>query len=51
MTVSLAREGEGLGAMWGEEKIKEYLKKAAFQAIQENKLALDIQNNRYVVRK
>ena len=30
MTVSLAQGGEGLGAMWGEEKTREYLQKAGF---------------------
>ena len=51
MTVSLAQNGEGLGAMWGEEKTKEYLTKAGFKSIETNKLAHDIQNNWYVVRK
>ena len=51
MTVSLAQNGEGLGAMWGEEKTREYLKKAGFKSIETNKLAHDIQNNWYVVRK
>jgi 2-polyprenyl-3-methyl-5-hydroxy-6-metoxy-1,4-benzoquinol methylase len=51
MTVSLAQDGEGLGAMWGEEKTKEYLVKAGFSKIETNKLAHDIQNNWYVVRK
>ena len=30
MTVSLAQGGEGLGAMWGEEKTREYLQRAGF---------------------
>ena len=51
MTVSLSQGGEGLGAMWGEEKAREYLRKAGFQSIQTNQLAHDIQNNWYVVRK
>ncbi len=51
MTVSLAQGGEGLGAMWGEEKTKEYLANAGFTAVQTNKLVHDIQNNWYVVRK
>lgn len=50
MTVSLAQDGEGLGAMWGEEKTREYLFKAGFTSVQTNKLAHDIQNNWYVVR-
>jgi len=51
MTVSLSQGGEGLGAMWGEEKTREYLEKAAFKLIETNELAHDIQNNWYVVRK
>ena len=51
MTVSLAQGGEGLGAMWGEEKTREYLAKAGFGSITVNRLAHDIQNNWYVVRK
>lgn len=51
MTVSLAQNGEGLGAMWGEALTKEYLQKAGFSSIQVNKLEHDIQNNWYVVRK
>ncbi|MFT2009970.1 class I SAM-dependent methyltransferase [Pontibacter sp. 13R65] len=51
MTVSLAQNGEGLGAMWGEEKTREYLQKAGFTSVTTNKLAHDIQNNWYVVRK
>jgi 2-polyprenyl-3-methyl-5-hydroxy-6-metoxy-1,4-benzoquinol methylase len=51
MTVSLAQDGEGLGAMWGEEKTKQYLMNAGFGKIQVNRLTHDIQNNWYVVRK
>jgi ubiquinone/menaquinone biosynthesis C-methylase UbiE len=51
MTVSLAQDGEGLGAMWGEEKTREYLEKAGFRSVETNELAHDIQNNWYVVRK
>jgi SAM-dependent methyltransferase len=51
MTVSLAQDGEGLGAMWGEEKTREYLAKAGFRSVEKNELAHDIQNNWYVVRK
>jgi ubiquinone/menaquinone biosynthesis C-methylase UbiE len=51
MTVSLAQGGEGLGAMWGEEKTREYLVKAGFRSIETNRLDHDIQNNWYVVRK
>lgn len=51
MTVSLAQDGEGLGAMWGEEKTREYLRRAGFSSIETHKLAHDVQNNWYVVRK
>ena len=51
MTVSLAQGGEGLGAMWGEEKTREYLQRAGFQSIETHELAHDIQNNWYVVKK
>jgi 2-polyprenyl-3-methyl-5-hydroxy-6-metoxy-1,4-benzoquinol methylase len=51
MTVSLAQGGEGLGAMWGEEKTREYLGKAGFRSAVKHRLAHDIQNNWYVVTK
>jgi 2-polyprenyl-3-methyl-5-hydroxy-6-metoxy-1,4-benzoquinol methylase len=50
MTVSLAQGGEGLGAMWGEEKTREYLARAGFRSVEKHELAHDIQNNWYVVR-
>jgi len=51
MTVSLAQGGEGLGAMWGEERTREYLEKAGFRSVETHRLDHDIQNNWYVVRK
>jgi 2-polyprenyl-3-methyl-5-hydroxy-6-metoxy-1,4-benzoquinol methylase len=51
MTVSLAQGGEGLGAMWGEERTREYLQKAGFRSVTTHRLAHDIQNNWYVVTK
>ena len=51
MTVSLAQGGEGLGAMWGHEKTREYLGKAGFRSVKTYQPAHDIQNNWYVVRK
>jgi len=51
MTVSLAQGGEGLGAMWGEEKTREYLHRAGFRSVRKHELAHDIQNNWYVVTK
>jgi 2-polyprenyl-3-methyl-5-hydroxy-6-metoxy-1,4-benzoquinol methylase len=51
MTVSLAQGGEGLGAMWGEELTRDYLRRAGFTSIETHQPAHDIQNNWYVVRK
>ena len=51
MTVSLAQGGEGVGAMWGEEKTRDYLTRAGFRSITTHRLAHDIQNNWYVVTK
>ena len=51
MTVSPAQGGEGLGAMWGEEKTREYLSRARFRSVDKHELAHDPVNNWYVVRK
>ena len=51
MTVSLAQGGEGLGAMWGEKKTREYLHRAGFTSVETHQLAHDITNNWYVIRK
>lgn len=51
MTVSLAQGGEGLGAMWGERKTREYLAQAGFGSVTTHRLAHDIQNHWYVVTK
>lgn len=51
MTVSLAQGGEGLGAMWGEEKAREYLQRAGFRSVEVKTLAHDVQNNWYIARK
>jgi ubiquinone/menaquinone biosynthesis C-methylase UbiE len=51
MTVSLAQGGDGVGAMWGEEKTREYLTRAGFRSITTHRLAHDIQNNWYIVTK
>jgi SAM-dependent methyltransferase len=50
MTVSLAQGGDGLGAMWGEERAREYLRAAGFTSVEAHQLPHDIQNNWYVVR-
>lgn len=49
MTVSLAQGGEGLGAMWGEEKTREYLQLAGFDDIKTHRLEHDIQNLWYLM--
>ena len=51
MTVSLAQGGEGLGAMWGVEKTREYLEKAGFRSVETHRLAHNVTNNVYVARK
>ena len=51
MTVSLAQGGEGVGAMWGEQLTRDYLRRAGFSSIETHQPAHDIQNNWYVVRK
>jgi ubiquinone/menaquinone biosynthesis C-methylase UbiE len=50
MTVSLAQGGEGLGAMWGEEKARDYLTRAGFASVEKHELTHDIQNDWYVAR-
>jgi 2-polyprenyl-3-methyl-5-hydroxy-6-metoxy-1,4-benzoquinol methylase len=50
MTVSLAQGGEGLGAMWGEQKAREYVMRAGFRSFEKHELAHDLQNNWYVIR-
>ena len=51
MTVSLAQGGEGVGAMWGEQMTREYLRRAGFRSAETHQPAHDIQNNWYVIRK
>jgi SAM-dependent methyltransferase len=51
MTVSLAQNGEGLGAMWGERTTREYLARAGFGTVETKHLPHDLQNNWYVVRR
>ncbi len=51
MTVSLAQNGDGLGAMWGREKARKLLRKAGFKSIKIHRLDHDIQNDYYVIRK
>lgn len=50
MTVSLAQGGDGLGAMWGEEKARELLIEAGFSSIEVHLLEHDPFNAYFVVR-
>ena len=51
MTVSLAQGGEGLGAMWGQEKATEMLGDAGFARVEVQQLPHDIINSYYVSTK
>lgn len=51
MTVSLAQDGDGLGAMWGHEKACAMLSDAGFRDVQVRNLPHDILNSYYIVRK
>jgi len=50
MTVSLALEGEGLGAVWGEQKARELLAEAGFADPQLHSVEGDITNHYFVAR-
>ena len=51
MTVSLAADGMGLGAEWGQEKALEMLKEAGFTTVEIKQLDHDFLNNFYIVKK
>ncbi len=51
MTVSLALNGEGLGAMWGEEKARDLLLEAGFTQVQVERLPHDFQNCYFIATK
>jgi hypothetical protein len=51
MTVSLALDGSGLGAMWGKEKALEMLSVAGFPQVEVHKLEHDFQNYFYIAGK
>jgi ubiquinone/menaquinone biosynthesis C-methylase UbiE len=51
LSVSLAQNGAGLGAMWGEEMAREMLKKVGFTKVEAKKLPHDFQNVYYIIRK
>jgi 2-polyprenyl-3-methyl-5-hydroxy-6-metoxy-1,4-benzoquinol methylase len=50
MTVSLAQGGDGLGAMWGEQKARELLAEAGFTSVDVHLLEHDPFNAYFVVR-
>jgi SAM-dependent methyltransferase len=51
MTVSLALDGAGLGAMWGEQKAREMLAEAGFSQVDVKRIEDDLFNNYYVATK
>jgi len=51
MTVSLAQNGAGLGAMWGREKALEMLDEAGFADVEIKRLPHDFQNDFYIATK
>jgi SAM-dependent methyltransferase len=50
MTVSLAQNGEGLGAMWGEQKARQMLAEAGFRQVEVKQVPGDVINNYYIAR-
>ncbi len=50
MTVSLAQDGKGLGAMWGRQTAERMLREAGFSRIEVRRLQHDIQNDYWVIR-
>jgi 2-polyprenyl-3-methyl-5-hydroxy-6-metoxy-1,4-benzoquinol methylase len=51
MTVSLAYDGEGLGAMWGEERAREIFTDSGFSDIEVRRVPGDSVNNYYICTK
>lgn len=51
MTVSLALNGAGLGAMWGEQKALQMLSEAGFKNVKVQQIPGDIFNNYYIAKK
>jgi ubiquinone/menaquinone biosynthesis C-methylase UbiE len=51
MTVSLAYDGEGLGAVWGEQKALEMMRAAGFTDTKVKRVEGDVLNNYYVATK
>lgn len=51
MSVSLAQDGEGLGAMWGEQKARDMLAQAGFIQVEVKQVPGDILNQYYLATK
>lgn len=51
MTVSLALDGAGLGAMWGEQKSRQMLAEAGFTRVEVKQIEGDLFNNYFIGRK
>jgi SAM-dependent methyltransferase len=51
MTVSLALDGAGLGAMWGEQKAREMLAEVGFNSVETKRIDDDITTAYYVARR
>jgi SAM-dependent methyltransferase len=51
MTVSLALDGEGLGAMWGEQRARQMLADAGFSHVVVKQIESDLFNNYYIASK
>jgi hypothetical protein len=51
MTVSLAYDGVGLGAMWGVQQARELFRTAGFDEVTIHTVEGDVMNNYYVCRK
>jgi SAM-dependent methyltransferase len=51
MTVSLALDGAGLGAMWGQQKAQEMLAEAGFTQVEVKRIEDDLFNSYYVATK
>lgn len=51
MTVSLALDGEGLGAMWGEQRALQMLADAAFTSVEVKRVKSDLFNLYYIASK
>jgi 2-polyprenyl-3-methyl-5-hydroxy-6-metoxy-1,4-benzoquinol methylase len=50
MTVSLAQDGTGLGAAWGEQTATRMLREAGFDAVEVREVEGDLINNYYIAR-